>query len=1114
MFSRNGWTNSINFFGGSGRGGSGDDAGSDDNDEKDPFENFDFNRFRPRSTPNRSEKSSSPSGSNKDSNKNFNENFNEGTDKDTAKKDDEEKEPPRRSSGPTGNRGPRSPFDFSQFNGSNFGGLNGGKFGGGNGGGNIPQINLPRPSRGAIFAIIIGILIVLLFIALPTIANFWTDVIWYDQVKQAGVFWTRFWAEIITFAIGLVITFVLIMVNVRIARRFGPRGPVINANNDNVLATIVGGSLRLLNWAFIIGAFIISLILAGAASSNWNTILTFLNAAPWTDVEQIFNRTIGYYVFELPFFSFIQGWLVGLFIVTLIATAVVYGLNFALSGQNFSFTRPIKVHLSILGAVILGLFAWGYQLSNSQLVYSTRGYVPGASATDVEAQTPANDILTVIVALAAIALLVNIFIKNRRLSYGLGIGAIAVWLVGTIVVGSIYPSVYQSLTVQPNEITKESKYIQNTINSTRKAYGIDQVQVSQISGNGSISQADIQNNPYIQQNARLWDYGVTKQVYDQKETLKPYYTFDDVDIDRYNVSITGGNPTETQLLLSARQLTYSGLTANARSWQNLHLQFTHGYGIQVSPVNATDGSGQPANLINQNFPISTTVAPLNVTQPRIYFGTTLDTDGTNSDYALIDTKLKEFDYPFSDNTSANAEYTYEGDGIKLNSFFVKAAYALKLGDFNLLISDALGDNSKLLFKRNIQERAKDIAPFLLYNSDPYMVVADGKIYWVQDAYTYTGLYPHSDPVSRLSRNNGGVNYIRNSVKVVTDAYDGSISFYIADQANPDPIVHTYANIYPGLFKPFASMPDALKSHLRYPEDLLQIQSQMYLTYHVTDPTEYYNRNDLWQIPADPRSENQSASFRPYYLLTQLPNQNQKEFALIQPFKPQNKSNLISILAAQMDGANYGKLVAYNFPGSSNLYGPEQVYSLIQSNSDFSQQRTFLNQNGSNLTYGNLLILPVNNSVLYILPVYLSANNNPIPKLQFVTAAALTSNPNNPADTQLKTIVRPDLQTALADLIPAGSTATAPTSGQTSGTTGGSTTPAANPTVNSGTGATAGATVGTTGQPGTVNDLLRSAQTHFNNAEAARAKSDTATYQREYQAGLSDLNRVRQLLGGQ
>ncbi|MEI6046704.1 MAG: UPF0182 family protein, partial [Chloroflexota bacterium] len=873
---------------------------------------------------------------------------------------------------------------------------------------------MPKPSRGGIVAIIIGLLIVVLFIALPALATLWTDSIWFNEVGQAEVFWTRFWVPVLIFVVAAIITFAIIMLNVVLARRIGPKGPLISAA-DNPLAALIGGSVRFLNWVFILGALIISLLLAGAAKNSWQLVLQFINAAPWTETEKIFNQRIGYYVFELPFYGFIQGWLVGLFMVTLIAVGVVYALNFALNGQRFRFTQGIKTHATFLGAIIFGLFAWGYQLANSRLVYSQRGVVPGASATDLEAQVPANNILTVLVGLAAVVLLANIFIRNQRTGVGLLVGAVALWLVSTILVGSVYPGLIQSVSIRPNEITKETPYIENTIAQTRKAFGLDQIQTVQFGGTAQLTAQDISNNPVIEPNVRLWDYSKIQTVYDQKETLRRYYDFKDVDIDRYNLDVDNtGKTQKTQVMLSARELKIENLDPRSQTWQSIHLQYTHGYGVQASPVNKADSQGYPVNLITQNFPISST-GTLQVDQPRIYYGTGFTGP---ADYGLVATKLEEVDYPF---TSGNEEgksatYSYSGKGgIKLDNFFVKAAFSLRLGDFNLLISDALNSNSKLLWKRNISDRVSQIAPFLTYDRDPYLVIADGRLYYIQDAYTYTNLYPHSDPVGRLARdpsltNLPDLNYIRNSVKVVTDAYDGTVTFYIVDTGGVDPIIQTYAKIYPTLFKPMSQLPASLQAHMRYPEDLFRIQSAIYTTYHVTDPTTYYNKQDQWQIPSDPRTEQGGLLFEPFYLVTELPGENAAEFVLIQPFSPQGKNNLVSWIAARSDAPNYGKLVAYNFQSSVNVYGPGQFYSAVNADQEFSRSRTLLNSNGSSLQAGPLLIIPVDKAVLYVLPYYLIGTGNPIPSLQFVAVSA-----NN------RVIVRPTLQEALSQVLTSGTT---------------------------------------------------------------------------------------------
>jgi uncharacterized membrane protein (UPF0182 family) len=1016
---------------------------------KDPFDDFDFLKFRtrrPGSTP--------------------------------GSRDDEPRNRSSRSSG----------FDFGQFGG----------FGGRGGASPQVQLNIPRPTRGAIIGIIIAAIVVVLVFLVPNLLNFWADLMWYEEIKQADVLWTGIWARVGTFAAAAVVSFIVVLLNVWIARRFGPKGPVIDSSTNNPFAALLGGSVRLLNILFIVGAIIVSLALGGAFSGSWLIILTYLNAAPWTDTETIFNNTNGFYVFELPFYSFIQGWLVGLFVVSLIAAALVYGLNFALSGRPLALTTGIKTHFSIIGAVLLALFAWGYQLANNNLVYSPRGVTPGASATDVEAQVPANNILSVIVLAAAILLLANIFVRNQRLGTTLLVGAAGVWLGATILVGGIFPSLYQNFSVKPNEITKESKYIANTITQTRKAFGLDKLERIPFQGNVALTQQDIQQNPQVIDNIRLWDYDKVRAVYDQRETLRRYYDFEDVDIDRY--SLRSGEL--TQVMISARELRISNLDANAQTWQSQHLQYTHGYGFQASPVNQSDTQRQPVNLITQSFPISSTGA-LRIDQPRIYYGNTFN---NRTDYAIVGTKLPEIDYPFTEANTGNRPggdsetYNYSGKGgIALNNFFVKVAFSMKLGDFNLLISDALTDNSKLLINRNMRQRILQVAPFLRLDSDPYIAIINGRMVWIQDAFTSTDRYPHAD---YLDRGRNTINYVRNSVKIVTDAYDGTMNFYIVD--DNDPIIKTWGKIYPTLFRPSSEITPELRTHFRYPEDLLRWQSQMHLTYHVDDPTTFYTRSDQWQLPQDPRPDRSGQPLPATYLVTQLPGQSSPEFVLIQPFEPQGKRNMVAWMAARMDGANYGKLVIYDFPGSVNVNGPTQFFSTLSNDQSFSQQRTLLSQGGSKFEPGPILIIPIDKSVMYVLPYYLSNASNPIPQLNTVVVGT--------SDNRLAT--GSTLQEALQKVLQA----------SPNPTPGGGQQPGGQPTATPGATATPGVTTAPVGTPGTpvpggatpepasVADYIRSSQNHLQKAEAARQRGDLATYQQELNLAQQDLDKLNRLLG--
>lgn len=958
---------------------------------------------------------------------------------------------------------------------------------------------------------ITGLVVVTLFIIVPTLINFWIDLMWFDEVGQTGVFWTRFWMPLLTFLVAFVLALGMLIGNVVLARRFGPPGPTIDTTSPNFLAGLARKGINLLNLLFIGGAVIISLIMAAIAGSNWQTILSYMNAAPWTEKETIFNRSIGFYVFDAPFYGFVQGWLLALVALSLVGSLLIYFLRSLLSGQRFRITQAIKTHASALGAIFLGLCALGYQISNWNLVYSQRGRTFGASATDVDAQSPANNILTFIIMAAALLLLVNIFIKRQNLGRNLLVAAGCIWLTSHIVVGLVYPALYQNFSVKPNEITKETPYIANTIKMTRQSFGLEvgkDLTVVPFEGTAQLTQKDIQQNPYIQENARLWDYNRLQGIYDLTQTLRQYYDFSDIDIDRYNIALNGNNPAETQLMLGTRELKQEGLAA--KTWQSLHLQYTHGYGIQASPVNQVDYYGRPVNLITQSFPFSSTLLP--VSQPRIYFG-----ERNNAEYSVVNTGLDEIDYPFQTQNAPDARFKYDGKGgIQLSNWLVKAAFAYHLGDINLLISDAINDNSKLIFRRTILERVETIAPFLSYDTDPYMVVANNRLYWILDGFTSTNLYPHSDRLGNLTGNNPA-NYIRNSVKVIIDAYDGTTTFYLMDTPSVDPLVQTYANIYPDLFKPFSQMPAELKAHIRYPETLFRIQAQVYQTYHVSDPVTFYNNQDLWQVPSDPRpagtlSKNTAGQVEPYFLVTRLPGEQQNEFVLINVFQPQSRLNLVSWMAARMDGPNYGKLAVYNFDPSVNVDGPAQFYTKVQALPDFSRQQSLLNAGSSNLLPGPIIIIPVDNSVLYEIPYYLQGSNTALPQLQFVAVEVdnrvyVAQPPSNDDRRSL-------LATALENVLSQGQQINlAPGQGQTGSqaTPGTATTttpqPLPTPAVTAGSGPTVGPD-----QQATVFGLVRSIQTHFNSASAAFAAGDTTRGTAELNAANADLVRLNQLLG--
>ena len=977
----------------------------------------------------------------------------------------------------------------------------------------LPANNRPiKFGRRAKIWTIVTLVVVALFIIIPALVNFWIDLMWFDEVGQTGVFWTRFWMPLLTFLGAFVLAFGVLLGNVSLARRFSAPGATstISSSAPSFLQSLSRFGLNFLNWLFIAGAVVISLVLAAVAAGNWQTILSYFKAASWSDTETIFNRSTGFYLFEAPFYGFLQGWSLVLLALCLVGTLFVYFMRAVLAGQQFKLTPAVKTHASALGAVFLGLCALGYQISNWNLVYSQRGRTFGASATDVDAQAPANNILTFVILAAALLLLANIFIKKPHLGRNLLIAAGTIWLGSHLIIGVVYPALYQNFSVKPNEITKETPYIANTIKMTRQAFGLvpgQDLTVVPFQGTAQLTQKDIAQNPYIQENARLWDYNRLQGIYDLTQTLRQYYDFSDIDIDRYNIALNDNKPAETQIMLGTRELKQEGLAA--QTWQSVHLQYTHGYGIQASPVNQVDYYGRPVDLISQSFPFSSTLLP--VSQPRIYFG-----EQNNAYYSVVNTGLEEIDYPFQTQNAPDAKFKYDGKGgIQLSNIFVRAAFAYKLGDINLLLSSAITDNSKLIFRRTLLDRVQTIAPFLSYDSDPYMVVANNRLYWVVDAFTSTGLYPHSDRLANL--NGQPANYVRNSVKVVIDAYDGTTTFYLMDTPSVDPLAQTYANIYPGLFTPFSQMPAELKAHIRYPETLLRIQSRVSQNYHVSDPVTFYNNQDLWQVPSDPRptealSRQTARAIEPYYLVTRPPGEQQNEVVLINIFQPQNRLNLVSWMAARMDGANYGKLVVYNFDPSINIDGPAQFYAKVQAMPDFSRQQSLLNTGSSNLLPGPIIIIPVDNAVLYEMPYYLQGSTTALPQLQFVAVEA--DNRVFVAQPTANDDRRSLLTTALNDVFSQGQQVNLQPgqNGQpTPGITPGITTPVptlnATPPVTGGSGPTVGPN-----QTATVNELVRSMQTHLNSSKAAFARGDTATGTAELNAANADLARIDQILG--
>lgn len=807
----------------------------------------------------------------------------------------------------------------------------------------IPNIDVERELRnlgGRMPIFIVAALIVLLIFLLQALPTFYTDWQWFKSLGQGSVFTTRIIAQLAIFSITTLGFFILFMINILVARRLAPPG-FSNSRPVLVLSAIAG----------VVLAVFMGLI----AQSAWEPILRYLNATPFNTVDPVFSKDVSFFVFTLPVYTLVQTMLTIATVVIAASIAVVY----ALALGRFRLTPGVKAHFSALGAIFLLLVAWSYQLSIFNLAYSTRGVVSGASYTDVHAQWPAFSILTWLTVLAAVILLVNVVLRaTKALAFTAG-----AWIVVTLLVAQVYPGMVQNFEVRPNELTKEQPYILNNIKLTRLAYGLDMIADEQYPGEGTPTTAEINRNADTVADIRLWDYRPLLDTYNQLQSIRPYYDFRDIDIDRYTI-----NGKYRQVMLAARELTQSKLPSQAQTWVNQKLVYTHGYGVAMSPVNAILADGSPDFFV-KNLPPT---GDVKIDRPAIYFGEKMD------GYVIVKTRMPEFDYPLGD---TNATTSYAGaDGVGIGSWLNRMLFSLRFGDTNILLSNAIQSDSRVLMHRQIQERIRLLAPFLALDHDPYVIIADGKLLWMQDAYTTSDRFPFSQP------HQAGFNYIRNSVKITIDAYDGSTTFYVADEQ--DPILKSWQGIFPTLFTPMSQMPASVFAHIRYPEDMFIAQAEMLRTYHMRDAQVFYNKEDLWAMPREIYGDKEQA-MEPYFSILRLPDGEREEFILLLPFTPNNKQNMVAWLGAKSDGEDYGKRVLYQMPKDKLVYGPMQVEARISQDTSVSSQVSLWSQRGSTVIRGNLLIIPIEKSFLYVEPLYLLAEQGQIPQLKRVIVSTST-----------------------------------------------------------------------------------------------------------------------------
>lgn len=832
-------------------------------------------------------------------------------------------------------------------------------------------------------AVIVGIIV--LFAALSFLRTVYTDWIWFENLGFKGVFVKVLVTRIVLFFIGAAIFSALISVSVFMAFRLS-RGPVTLPIPPEALVFVQ----RVIIVVSILASVVLSVIFGALLASRWELFLRFANSVSFGLTDPVFNRDVSFYVFTLPTLDFIQGWLLGAVIITLLATAGLYFVRFNMRGPGIGLTAGLKIHLSVIASLIMFAIAWGHWLDRWGLLLSGEGAIFGAAYADVNARMPALLVLAIIAVGSGILMLVNAYLRGIRLLAG----AAGLWVVMAILLGNVWPSLMQQFTVNPNEFVREQPFIARNIEFTRAGFALDRISEQFYPAETKITADIIKRNLQTVNNTRLWDYRPLTSVYRQIQLIRPYYEFHDADVDRY---IIDGEL--RQVLLSAREVAPEKLQPETQTWTNTRLVYTHGIGIAMSPVTEFTTEGLPEffakdipaeGIIPIQSENSTGDPEIIIDNPRIYYGE------NTLEYIVVNSQTDELDYQTGTGELFRTNYTGRG-GVRLSSFIQRIAYAWQFGDINIFISGQITGDSRIQYRRQIQERISVVAPFLLLDQDPYVSISNGQLFWVQDAYTFTDKFPYSDPID------GSLNYMRNSVKVTVDAFNGDLRFYIWDDT--DPIVKTYANIFPDLFLSQSDMPQELKEHVRYPQDFFRIQAEKYIKYHMQEPENFYNNEDLWAVAEEKFGQDDALQLvEPYYVIMKLPEEDKEEFVLLLPYTPNERQNLIGWLAARSDGEHYGKLIAFNFPKDRQVDGPAQVEARIDNDQDISAWFTLRCSEGSDCIRGNLLVIPVEESILYAEPIYIQAEGVSFPQLKRVILA-----------TGEKVVMEDSLDEALASL---------------------------------------------------------------------------------------------------
>jgi uncharacterized protein len=948
----------------------------------------------------------------------------------------------------------------------------------------------PNKHRRIVIGLIVAFVLVLLAVS-GRVLGFYVDWLWFGEVGFRSVFWTRFWWQLLVGVAAFAVFFVIVEFNVELARRLAPSFRV-TASGD-LLEPRSEATRKWVGWGGLGVSLLVSLIAAVGASAQWQTFLLYVKQAPFGEKDAIFGHDIGFYVFSLPMWQALQSFVFGALVASLIFATVMHlvmgGIDYKAvppggasqgarapgeSGDPASpFARAQRAaapqlpqidvklggravaHLSGILAAIFVVVGVGQLFRAWHLLYSTAGAVYGAGYTDVHIRLPLTYVTLGIALLLAAVLVWNMWRRHQWWP-----AVIVVWIVAVVVLRGIVPAAYQSLIVNPNQLTKEREYIAHNLAATKSAYQLNEIAQQPLEAKTPLTPQKLKDNQPTLSNIRLWDPNTLVTSYRQLQELRPYYSFLDADVDRYTV-----DSVYRETMLSPRELNIDGLPAQAQTWVNQHITYTHGFGVAMSAVNQVTSDGSPDFLVQDVPPQS--VKGLEITQPRIYYGER----GTG--YSLVKTKDKEFDYP---GAAGDVYSTYDGSGgIPISPLLNRLAFSAKYGTIKFFTTSSLESQSRIIIRNDIRTRIAAAAPFLTLDADPYMVIADGRLWWIQDAYTTTSRYPYSTP-------QGDLNYLRNSVKIVVDAYNGTMKFFVFDEQ--DPLLKTYRAAYPSLFTAKSEMPQVLIDHLRYPEDLFNVQAEVYSTYHVDGADVLYNKGNQWAIPENVALSG-AGRMEAYYVIMRLPGAAKEEFLLMLPFVPNGRSNMISWLGARSDMPDYGKALNFVFSSSTTVFGPSQVEATINQDPDVSSQRTLWGQQGSQVIMGNLLVTPIEDSLLYVQPLYLQSDQTQIPQLKRVIVFYRAPAPaGGQGNAEQVVAMKPTLGEALAaafgqSFLP----------GNESGGTG---------TGGTGTGGTGG-----TGTGGTLNqqarDLIALASQQFDDAQKALQAGDFAGYGRQIKA---------------